>query len=475
MAGEIVMFDDREIAEALSLYMTRSFEFFLSNMSKGYKPPVQLDTVFASEEGITYFYCDDTEVFYRDFDFNEREEITQLESQKQPEEEKTEKCLKIINSILQKWEKEKDWNHKPICDAQYIGVIKKQDIFVVPASPRKDVWKNTDIINNVYLSFIEEWRRLLDDELIYYLFKSKKQEEVNRLFDPQKTIRTECQKKLLDIFENDKIFDFLAKLSIQPYESGANHGTLAVIDREQEFDIVKFLTAIPLSNINVRQIRKLLEMSCDGWEVIVKDSEVVGLGKGIPVRGRIEFVKPGCWNVIDKEILFSVEANDCYFVVAPGDIPYKQSYRECFNNSHGWAKIEGIINAAVTQKHGTTIVVSDIAKTEAKRLCEKGFGVFVDEFSATDNLDVIKAISSIDGAVMMDKNGMVYGIGVILDGTAKVSGNPGRGARYNSIRNYLARKDYKTGKQKCMAVVISEDGTADTITSIGVNKESEEA
>ena len=46
--------------------------------------------------------------------------------------------------------------------------------------------------------------------------------------------------------------------------------------------------------------------------------------------------------------------------------------------------------------------------------------------------ELIERISGIDGAVLLDRDCKCHAIGVILDGMASQSGDPSRGARFNS-------------------------------------------
>ena len=50
---------------------------------------------------------------------------------------------------------------------------------------------------------------------------------------------------------------------------------------------------------------------------------------------------------------------------------------------------------------------------------------------------------------------------MILDGRASGRGDSARGARYNSALRYVESSDHP-----CLAVVVSEDGLVDVITSV---------
>ncbi len=77
--------------------------------------------------------------------------------------------------------------------------------------------------------------------------------------------------------------------------------------------------------------------------------------------------------------------------------------------------------------------------------------------------EVLQGITAIDGAVFADLNGDCHAIGVIVDGQMVVEGDYGRGARYNSIKNYITGYKVSHPKEICFAVVMSEDGMINVI------------
>jgi DNA integrity scanning protein DisA with diadenylate cyclase activity len=112
---------------------------------------------------------------------------------------------------------------------------------------------------------------------------------------------------------------------------------------------------------------------------------------------------------------------------------------------------------ASEQKHGTMVVVSTGAEGEAKRLQKQATGI--EPIKLTPQ--IVKSVTSIDGAVLIDTTSTCYAIGVILDGLASKHGTPSRGARYNSAIRYV-----ETSQYPCIAIVISEDGTIDLIPDL---------
>lgn len=129
-----------------------------------------------------------------------------------------------------------------------------------------------------------------------------------------------------------------------------------------------------------------------------------------------------------------------------------------------------IVQNAIEQKHGTTIVFSMHAKEEVGRLNRTCFQI--EEVPLRNNKEIIKQITAIDGAVMCGFDGVCYAIGVILDGMAvgaldkKTGEGDGykqepedisRGARYNSAIRY------KNANPCSIICIVSEDGDVNII------------
>jgi len=114
---------------------------------------------------------------------------------------------------------------------------------------------------------------------------------------------------------------------------------------------------------------------------------------------------------------------------------------------------------ATNQKHGTMLVVSDSAIEEAQRLAGQCF--VVKPFQLTKG--IMQQITSIDGAVLIDRDCTCHAMGVILDGMATERGNPARGARYNSAIRYFESHDTDTS---VVIVIVSEDGMIDLIPDL---------
>ncbi|MFZ5353998.1 MAG: tetratricopeptide repeat protein [Bacillota bacterium] len=134
-------------------------------------------------------------------------------------------------------------------------------------------------------------------------------------------------------------------------------------------------------------------------------------------------------------------------------------------------KIEKVVRKAREQKHGTMVVITEpeTAERELKALGAQSTLIEPKEIA----VDYVKYLTSIDGAIYFDTKGRCHAIGVILDGIASEGiGDPGRGARYNSAYKYLdklknyIKKDDKGIDNRCVIVIISEDGMVDIIPDL---------
>lgn len=124
--------------------------------------------------------------------------------------------------------------------------------------------------------------------------------------------------------------------------------------------------------------------------------------------------------------------------------------------------ISDIINEAGKQKHGTMLVFHSNAKEESQRLGNCGRALEVNPIKIKNEMSNLVQLTTIDGALMIDFEGVCYALGVILDGNASEKSQRGRGARYNSGLAYVDTQK-KLGYE-CLAIVVSEDGTVDILS-----------
>lgn len=269
----------------------------------------------------------------------------------------------------------------------------------------------------------------------------------------------------------------------EPYEGRTGYGRiiLAAADHPEINMAVWFLEPIRLGA--PRLVRKALEMTGDGLCLICDGEHLLGLGSLRPPA-----IMPAgitgddcCENADDQsapdESIFEID------VLGQGvwqmnhrgapllrvtntrpSLPMPRLSRGDFTDIAAWLFPEAagddvealwlLAANASSADHGTMLVVHRDAAAEASRLLPQAQRI------APTRLDghILQAITSIDGAVLVDPSARCHAVGVILDGHATGTGDSGRGARFNSAVRYQ-----QAVGADCMVVIVSEDGMIDLI------------
>lgn len=246
------------------------------------------------------------------------------------------------------------------------------------------------------------------------------------------------------------------------YEGDAGIGKL-IVCRENHPNInvaLKLTTPIRLNEH--RKVRKFLELASDDLLLYSNGDVILGLARFTGEYDStnedliiINFSGFHKWELVhDTHTMMMVEytnPNLPKLKVNKGifDDTLKRMFLDISEDD--LRKLWHIVNTATEQKHGTLLIISSEAEQEAKRLERQSTRI---EPMMLD--DLITNVTSIDGAVLLDKHGICHSIGVILDGIATDKGTSARGARYNSAVRYV-----ENNRKKCVAVIISEDGMVD--------------
>jgi len=156
------------------------------------------------------------------------------------------------------------------------------------------------------------------------------------------------------------------------------------------------------------------------------------------------------------------------------DTALLQSIFERQNSSLMSSEIEiarRLLTLARSAHIGLILILStrNVIENIKKRLCyekNRGFAFQQSIELPSDSkqaIDLLKTLSSIDGAVLVDFDGIFHACGVILDGKALAKGNLERGSRYNSAKNFIAtqRTAMEDSPEPIVAIVASEDGMID--------------
>ena len=263
------------------------------------------------------------------------------------------------------------------------------------------------------------------------------------------------------------LYDACNGVAALRHEGDEGIGTM-LVSRRLHPGIVPVLTLeTPVPMRDHRSIRKLLELS-EGHTALISDaSHVFGLGQLVPESDTqfeplitVHFTNHYSWEMSHAgHVLMRVVSNtprlpqgrvaaDNFIRVAARIFPGL--------NDDSIDYLWDLARKASTQPNGTILVISTGAAHEARRLTRQCFRVVPRIMTPS----VLRLVTNIDGAVLIEPNGVCHAIGAILDGLATEKGDSSRGSRYNSALRYVNSSQYPV-----LAVVVSEDGWIDLLPS----------
>lgn len=268
-------------------------------------------------------------------------------------------------------------------------------------------------------------------------------------------------------FPADTLF---TALSAEQYEKNDSLARIVFLDSTESCNLAcEFDKKYELSNENLRMIRKLMEITkeSDLALVAVKDGDniwsIVGTTEATKANLTIKFEGKLNWSLIEGEKeKFQFYKGQYILNLGEGKKEYETQIRDVHPQ---YQKIvRELVKILEKQKHGTVAIISTKAHLvkEIERLCPMNKGIRIKEFNFLDSKTKEHYIhqigmTNIDGAVFIDKKGICHAIGVIVDGETLVEGDAGRGARYNSVKNYVSWV-YKIKNEYFVGIIISEDG-----------------
>jgi hypothetical protein len=272
----------------------------------------------------------------------------------------------------------------------------------------------------------------------------------------------------LEIHGLFKACEFISSLT---YEKSVPTGEM-IIARKGHSNVKATVTLEkPIDIDSYRAIRKLLEISSAGDAILTDGSAVTGFGRLVGQYKEtdadlmvVRFLGHQKWELCHgKQILMRVLYGKPTLPLPPlNPFSYTADFERIFRGipSSATQHLFALSDEACNQRHGTVLIITPEASAEAKRLATQGTRIVPIQLTR----DILRSITAIDGAVMLDTNGVCHAIGVILDGEALDFGNPARGARYNSSLRYVAHMEKR--RIPCAAIVVSEDGTAEWIPKL---------
>lgn len=266
------------------------------------------------------------------------------------------------------------------------------------------------------------------------------------------------------------LYDACNEIASMKYEGAVGIGKMIIAPKDHKNVKVTLQLKEPIRVSDYRKVRKFLELSDNSSAIISDTALIYGLGE---LRGKynpkeetlfeINFTSHFKWELShDNNPLMVVEYRE-------PSLPVEKINREKFYSDFprlfdGISKEQiddlwDISMEATKQKHGTMLVISDNAANEAVRLGKQCFTL--KPLKLTEK--IIQQITSIDGAVLLDRDSTCHAIGVILDGLATEKGDASRGARFNSAIRYYEQFGKETS---LVLVIISEDGMINLIPNL---------
>ena len=271
--------------------------------------------------------------------------------------------------------------------------------------------------------------------------------------------------------------NFLQTLSATTYESSYADSRI-IVPRYEYYRTsrttglkVEFSDPIPFNAENLRQVRKLLELSDDKLALVIGESgKIRGLTNEKPLVHELEIQIRGhlYWNIIYEGYHRISYWNGRYHISLN-----KKTVLTLQENLGSLSatlsemqlnRLETVIMEAAKQTHGTIIMIGspeDVA-SETARLFNMKRCIGIRKINLEINREIVPSLTSIDGALFIDTDCNCMCIGAILDGDVASKGSMARGARFNSTLTYVRRQAQLS--RVFTGIVMSEDGTVDAIT-----------
>ena len=263
------------------------------------------------------------------------------------------------------------------------------------------------------------------------------------------------------------LYDACNGVAALRHEGDEGIGTMLVSRRLHPAVVPVLTLETPVPMRDHRSIRKLLELS-EGHTALISDaSHVFGLGQLVPESDSqfeplvtVHFTNHYTWEMSQAgHVLMRVVSNTPR--LPQGQVAADNFARivrivfpalDADSTDYLW----DLALKATTQPTGTILLISTGAAHEARRLARQCFRVVPRIMTPS----VLRLVTNIDGAVLIEPSGMCHAIGAILDGLATDKGDSSRGARYNGALRYVNSSKYPT-----LAIVVSEDGWIDLLPS----------
>lgn len=269
-----------------------------------------------------------------------------------------------------------------------------------------------------------------------------------------------------------QLHEHIDAVAAQPYEGRTGVGTIVLAGKEgptaaQDLEVAVTLRH-PIRVSDTRAFRKVLEMSGQELHILCDGEDVYGLGRisddydqADERAFHLTVVGRGSWELSHGDVpLLRVDNTR-------PRLPQSRLSADQFSDTverlfpeatdEHVASLWDLAGTAAEQEHGTMLVVHRHAAAEAERLVPQALAINPVRLEA----DSLRAITNIDGAVVVSPDALCHAVGVILDGKATGDGDASRGARFNSAVRYR-----HAAGDECLVIIVSEDGMIDLLPNL---------
>lgn len=267
----------------------------------------------------------------------------------------------------------------------------------------------------------------------------------------------------------DNPYRDLSVIASLAYEGGSAHGACIRTRRDRiniEDTLVVFRDHIPLRDHE--RVRKILELTSRDRPAVLGPHGVQGVGlKNLSENPlEIRFRRKATWELWNGGVhLLSVRQGQA--TLPPSSVERQQRVQNFLEEHPNFPA--GLLDEVVASAerisdrgHGALVVFSSDAEARSRHFASQGTPVEPIPLTGDDLVE----FSAIDGAILVDDQGQVHAVGVILDGIVGApGGDPGRGSRFNSAFNYVRTRTTTPGAPPTSAIVVSSDGSTDWISA----------
>ena len=291
-------------------------------------------------------------------------------------------------------------------------------------------------------------------------------------------------------------FEMLDKLSLTKYEGADSKGKICIAFRAQEQQLLQqcawlLKEAVPADESRVRQLRKLVAGVGKGYALafLADPQEHAAMCVGVIPENTanslcpvvVELDGPMKWKFrYQGTVLFQRIHNGYQVDQSENQLNLQRAIEETFGiDDYACSPLKRTLDR-IKSKHGAAVIIADFEGNKSSNTVSRIEQLFkhkkamavdfnqevyqayhgCERKEPDEAVELISSAAAIDGAVIVDLQGHIRYVAAILDGLSCTEGDLARGARFNSVKNFVTDLS-KT--DRVMGIVLSEDGGADII------------